>query len=520
MRNPFRLAMDPNTKSKVKFHIGDVGASAWEEISVGGTDYAKANYGWPTMEGPCEKGDLKNCPKPSEFLDPFYFYEHTKNAEGGAVTGSVFVPNGLWPSEYKFLFIDYIFGRIYNLVQDDDRECRSCKPPVPGYRNETFHKLDSMVDMFFGPYKDTSALYIVSRSKKEKRIRRIRSTGSSNRSPVADAAVSDTKASIGQVISFDGSKSYDPDGDSLTYKWDFGDGIATSISRQRKAEHVYKRPGVFEVEFIVTDAKGQVDENTFSISVGKPPTAKMIKPRMGKQFFVGEEIRLRGSAMDLKGNPLPPSQLFWEVRQHHAKHWHPFLERRAGNNFTLYPAPEPEDFNAATNSYLEVIMYAVDSRGLTTTISRKIKPKTRSVRVNSDPSGLQVLVDEFPVVTPRTITTWARHNLRLDVVDQPPYAFKSWSDGGARKHTKKIIARNGTLTRLWVTFVKGASAPPLKVPVRECSSRNPCGRCEGHCQSSDECQSGLVCYDKGGREKPVRGCTGFDRSLTKWCTIA
>ena len=510
MRNPFRLAMDPNTKSKVKFHIGDVGWQHWEEISVGGTDYPKANYGWPQMEGPCNRGETTDCPKPSQYIDPFYYYEHSQLKEGGAVTGSVFVPDGLWPSKYKFLFVDFIFGKIYNLVKDNDRECRSCRPPVPGNRNETFHKLDYIVDIFFGPYKDTSALYIMSQSRTEHRIRRIRFTDSSNRSPVANAAVSNTTASIGQVISFDGSKSYDPDGDSLTFEWDFGDDIATSISRERVTQYAYSNPGVFNVEFTVTDTNGQVDKSTFSISVGTPPTVNMIQPPIGKQFFVGELIRLQGSAVDWSGKALSRSQLYWEVCRHHATHWHPFLDRTAGNNFTFSPAPEPEDFNAATNSYLEVIMYAVDSRGLTTTVSRKIMPMTRKVAVQSVPSGLKVLIDDFPVITPRTITTWARHKLRLEVSDQPPYIFKSWSDGGARRHIKEITAASGTITTLTVTFSQGSSAPKFKLPVPDCSSQNRCGRCEGHCQSSAECQSGLVCYDKGGRNKPV---------LTKWCTI-
>ena len=45
MRNPFRLAMDPNTVDKVKFHIGDVGASVWEAISDGCSDDAQATDG-------------------------------------------------------------------------------------------------------------------------------------------------------------------------------------------------------------------------------------------------------------------------------------------------------------------------------------------------------------------------------------------------------------------------------------------------------------------------------------------
>lgn len=518
LRNPFRLAMDPNTKSSVFFHVGDVGAATWEEISVGGSDHRKANYGWPTMEGPCVLGDKKDCPQPSQFLDPFYYYQHTKLEEGGAVTGSVFVPDGLWPSDYKFLFIDFIFGRIYNLIKVDSRSCRSCTPPVPGYRNETFHVLEDMVDMFFGPYKGTSALYIVSRTQTAKKIQRIRFTGSSNKSPVAKIVVSDTTASVGQVISFDGSSSYDPDGDSLTYRWNFGD--STSVSTAKKTTHVYTGRGVFDVKFTVTDTKGQVDQSSTSISVGKPPTATMSSPASGKTFSVGEVMRLSGSGVDSSGKALSSSQLFWEVRLQHASHWHPFLDRRAGNSFNLFPAPKPEDFIAATNSYLKVILYAVDADGLTTAVERNIMPASRRVSLSSVPSGLKVLLDGYPVVTPQTVTTWANNSIWLDVDDQSPYVFKSWSDGGARRHTIKIPVSSTSTPLYKATFAVGSSAPQLVVPVRDCSTQSPCKRCEGHCQNDSECQSPLVCYDKGGRNLPVRGCTGTDGSLTKWCTIA
>jgi hypothetical protein len=43
--------MDVNTKSKVRFAVGDVGGSFWEEVSYGGTDYIGSNYGWPDLEG-------------------------------------------------------------------------------------------------------------------------------------------------------------------------------------------------------------------------------------------------------------------------------------------------------------------------------------------------------------------------------------------------------------------------------------------------------------------------------------
>jgi hypothetical protein len=50
-RNPFRIALDPNEKEKVRFSISDVGGKTWEELSYGGTDYAGMNYGWKPHEG-------------------------------------------------------------------------------------------------------------------------------------------------------------------------------------------------------------------------------------------------------------------------------------------------------------------------------------------------------------------------------------------------------------------------------------------------------------------------------------
>ena len=47
LRNPFRMAMDVNTKNKVRLVIGDVGGSFWEEINEAGSDYIGTNYGWP-----------------------------------------------------------------------------------------------------------------------------------------------------------------------------------------------------------------------------------------------------------------------------------------------------------------------------------------------------------------------------------------------------------------------------------------------------------------------------------------
>ncbi|MBA2490711.1 MAG: PQQ-dependent sugar dehydrogenase [Gammaproteobacteria bacterium] len=52
LRNPFRMAFDPNAAS-TRFFINDVGQITWEEINLG---QAGADYGWNLREGPCPTG--------------------------------------------------------------------------------------------------------------------------------------------------------------------------------------------------------------------------------------------------------------------------------------------------------------------------------------------------------------------------------------------------------------------------------------------------------------------------------
>jgi len=124
LRNPFRFSIDPNFTDKVRFLVSDVGQKTWEEINVGGTDYAGANYGWPSIEGPCEYNSVEICSigdGESGLTDPLYWYQHNEE-EDAAVLATVVPPPGLgWPAPYSdpnsFFFVDYIFGKVYHVTE-------------------------------------------------------------------------------------------------------------------------------------------------------------------------------------------------------------------------------------------------------------------------------------------------------------------------------------------------------------------------------------------------------------------
>ncbi|MCS6988046.1 MAG: PKD domain-containing protein [Chloroherpetonaceae bacterium] len=80
-----------------------------------------------------------------------------------------------------------------------------------------------------------------------------------NRPPVAvvDSLV---EACTGQTILFNGSRSYDPDGDALKFFWDFGDG---ATSTETDPAHSYSKPGQYAVTLKLDD--GFVKEPTMAI---------------------------------------------------------------------------------------------------------------------------------------------------------------------------------------------------------------------------------------------------------------
>ena len=73
-----------------------------------------------------------------------------------------------------------------------------------------------------------------------------------------------SNAQVGSALVLDGSASTDPDGDALTFDWNFGDGTRGGTN---KLAHIFATAGTFSVTLTVTDSRGAVSTAQRSVVV-------------------------------------------------------------------------------------------------------------------------------------------------------------------------------------------------------------------------------------------------------------
>jgi glucose/arabinose dehydrogenase/PKD repeat protein len=416
LRNPFRLGFD---QSSSRFFINDVGLASWEEINEGKKG---ADYGWDVREGHCAYNSTTDCgPPPAGMTNPIYDYGRDTGC--GAITGGAFVPGGVWPAAYegRYLFADYNCGQI-----------KSLRSTALGWAAEPFGSaLGPVTDLRFGPSGSTQALYYVTwTGPTTGEVRRIAYTG--NRTPNAVARATPTEGGVPLGVLFDGSASGDPDGEAISYRWNFGDGTSSTAA---KPGHVYQTAGTYTAQLTVTDARGASSTDSIRIDVGNTsPTPVIQSPADGSLFRVGQQITLRGTATDPQDGPLTAFSMEWTVLLHHASHTHPFLGPTPGNDIT-FQAPGPENLQAAETSWLEVQLTAIDSKGLRRTVSRALQPRKVQLIFGTQPAGLALDIDGRRVTGPVGVTSWEGYQFRAEVpagmqaANGKLWSFGSWADG-------------------------------------------------------------------------------------------
>jgi len=427
LRNPFRFALHPVTGA---LYVGEVGNDAWEEISRGG---AGANFGWPCYEGPDPASNHERCQPLFDGAVPLaetlHAYRHERGL--GAAIGGDFYTGSSYPAYYRnaYFFADFNAGLIQFITE------RSGEPVVNNFASNVL----GPVQISMGPDGNLYVLSIVLGSLF--RIRYVSAdTGSGdNTPPTAVAAATPMEGAPPLEVTFSSNGSSDPDGDALTFAWNFGNG---ERSTEANPTHTYSEPGRYTATLTVTDSRGEVRASSVEIAVGgEPPVATILAPTADARYRIGDAIAFSGAATDAEDGTLSGASLQWDAVLHHNEHVHyDFFQGEGATSRFNYA-------DHGDNTYLELCLTATDSSGLQDTDCIDLRLREVTYTFDSVPSGLPVLYAGSPYVTPFSVTTPVSATRRIGAARAPAdgLTFAAWSDGGAATHEITIGATDQTL---------------------------------------------------------------------------
>jgi glucose/arabinose dehydrogenase len=413
-RSPFRLSLEPGTGRPV---VGDVGNGSIEEIDI---VTAGNNYGWPCWEGTLRTAwnAYAECAGVTP-AQPVYSYPHVG---GSSVTGGVVYTGESYPEEYRgrYFFGDYVDQTIWSMAFDE-RGALTTAPEAGGFGTGVgapvkFANVPTGGDIVFADIASG-------------RLRRlVYSPGNVPPAPV----VTSTVDAVTRTVAFDASRSTDPNGDPLTYEWDFGDG---STGTGEQVGHTYAA-GHASVEVTLTarDPGGAAATATATVHPGNhAPVLSLRAPDPGRTFAVGDLVAADASATDAEDGPVAVT---WAVQLVHCAapadcHQHPGT-RQDGPRFRLAFDGHPGD------SRLEVTAAAVDATGATTTSTFTVRPRQRRVTVHSTAAADFTIGGEsassglFTVGSPLTIIAPEQ---ALDGVA----TFVQWAEGGTDRVRQVVL---------------------------------------------------------------------------------
>jgi glucose/arabinose dehydrogenase len=433
LRNPYRCSFktgtgstDPATGNPGTVIIADVQNGTWEDMHV--VEKAGLNCGWPIFEGIEPQGSFANAPTVNQeeagqptFLSqcvqatsgafnadpklrhfthapPALDWRHGQNiarypdfrtgktvattigSAGAHVTGTPFGGNcatsgtyytgTAFPANYQnvYFFSDYGANWIKAAALHDnsDHQIHDVKDFAPaGYGK-------GVVDIEYCPL-DGSIFYVNINTGDIQKI-----SYGGNRPPVAVISANKTSGTSPLVVNLSSSGSNDPDGNPITYDWNFGDGSANS--NVANPTHTFSANGTkgFTVTLTVRDDKGLSDVKTLVISVNNTaPSVRITTPNANAQYSLtnATQYTLNSNVTD---NDAAGMQYAWQVTLRHNTHEHrePVVNQQSP---TVQISPVGCD---GETYYYMIEVKVTDNGGLTARDSVKVYPNCNSQNLN------------------------------------------------------------------------------------------------------------------------------------------
>lgn len=282
---------------------------------------------------------------------------------GNSSTGGAWQTNAAFPPPFRntYFHADYGAGwiRSFSFTADNKPTAVRDFTDDPG----------GVVDLEVDP--TTGDLYYIAWTAF---LRRIRYEPSGNQPPTAQAAADIQYGPAPLNVQFSSAGSSDPEGQPLSYLWNFGDG--TPASSLAAPAHVFNAPpGVptpFTVTLVVTDSGGASATNRVLVSVNNtPPQVTINSPVNGTRYSLTSSTSYPCTATLLDAEH-GPGQLTcaWLTILHHNNHEH---QEPVDPNCTTTTLISPVGCGGETY-YYRVLLTVSDAAGLSTTREVRLYP--------------------------------------------------------------------------------------------------------------------------------------------------
>ncbi|WP_298180771.1 PQQ-dependent sugar dehydrogenase [Saccharomonospora sp.] len=438
-RSPFRLSLDPRSGLPI---LGDVGWNRWEEVNL---VQPGRDYGWPCWEGTertpgyRELAECEDAPNTT----PLVQFRHGRGVDAAnSVTGGVVYTGTSYPEEYRgaYFFGDYTHQKLWSLRYDEQGKLtQPPQSPPLGTNIGRPVKFDTAVngDIVFADIG----------SGKLKRL----TYAAGNQRPVAKVSLETDPET--RTVTFDGSDSFDFDGDRLTYHWDFGDGASDTGKRvQRTYAEAEER---FTATLTVTDSDGASGTAEATVVPGNHTPVLHVRAEEDRTYAVGERVSVRVRAEDVEDGSLDVS---WQATVVHCPedatcHSHP-SESGEGARFSVPFTDHPD-------SHMELTATATDSEGVSSFYTYEARPREHRLTLSSNvPAAVEIASEGDGDTSDRGSTAMVTAGATVGVgaagtATDGESVFSEWENGAAeRTHTFTMPDEEFTFTAVYSTPVE------------------------------------------------------------------
>lgn len=178
-----------------------------------------------------------------------------------------------------------------------------------------------------------------------------------SRTPTARISATPTDGLAPLTVQFSSEGTRDPDGDPLTYAWDF-DSDGTTDSTESNPSHVYRTDGEFTARLTVTDPAGKAGTASATVVVGNErPTVELLLPTDGGVFDYEDRLSFKVRVSDPQDGQIDCSRVRVDTALGHNEHAHGDQSfTGCSGTFTVPPRWEPDtqsSFVVVTASYTD-----------------------------------------------------------------------------------------------------------------------------------------------------------------------